>query len=252
MINYNMQANVGFRISDSKAPSLSGKDIHVWCVSLDLSERTIQTLQEHLSDDEQKRKKAFYFQEHRRRYIAARGLLRTLLGHYLDCHPAHLEFSYSERGKPKLKTFHHEKKLCFNLSHSNELALYAVSYERSIGVDIEYIEHVREVEQLAQSFFFPGEYELISSLPEALKSEAFYNIWTCKEAYLKARGEGLSGLKNIEIPEELAVPSDVGSSQEEVSGFSMYRLIVPQPGYAASLVAEGKGCHISFYRMNTF
>ncbi len=225
---------------------LSENDVHVWRADLNLSALRIQQLAETLSPDEQQRAERFYFERDRQHFIVGRGLLRAILGRYLNLEPLQLEFSYSPRGKPALVNTDPGKRLCFNLSHSHGLALYAVTRERAIGIDLEYIRSMPKVEQLAERFFSAGEYTLISSLPPEQQQEAFFKGWTCKEAYLKATGEGLIGLEQVEVsvtPGEPAALLSIQGDAKAASRWSLHQLEL-ESDYAAALAVEGRGWHL--------
>jgi 4'-phosphopantetheinyl transferase len=162
---------------------LGDSEVHIWQVNLDEVQLKL------LSADEQVRADRFKFEQHRKRFIAGRSFLRSLLSRYLQTDPMSLEFEYSSHGKPFLKS-----RLQFNLAHSQHLALYAVTYDRTVGIDIEAIRPIDDLDALVQRFFLPSEYKAI----QAQKS-LFFQYWTCKEAFLKATGTGLSKLKEIEI-----------------------------------------------------
>ncbi|MBE9008772.1 4'-phosphopantetheinyl transferase superfamily protein [Pseudanabaenaceae cyanobacterium LEGE 13415] len=169
-----------------KELELGANDVHVWQVDLDVTAFPIELL----STDEQSRANRFKFEQHRQRFIAGRGFLRSLLARYLNTDPAILEFDYGSHGKPFLK----DSSIQFNLAHSENLALFAVSVDRAIGIDIEYIRTIDQLDALVQRFFLPSEARTIQAQPEL-----FFQYWTCKEAFLKATGTGLSKLKELEI-----------------------------------------------------
>jgi 4'-phosphopantetheinyl transferase len=234
--------------SSSTTWILSENDVHVWGADLDLPASRIQQLVQTLSPDEQLRAERFYFERDRKHFIAGRGLLRTILGRYLDLEPNQLQFSYGSRGKPALVNTGTGGTHCFNLSHSNGLALYAVTRNCNLGIDLEYIRPMPKVEQLAKRFFSPGEYAVISSLPPDQQQEAFFKGWTCKEAYLKATGEGLIGLEQVEVsltPGEPAALVSIQGDSKVASRWSVHEL-KPAPGYAAALAIEGHGWNLDW------
>lgn len=237
-------------VSSPKTLLLSYNDIHLWCAKLDVLQDCVEQLAQHLSLDEQKRAERFRFERHRRRFIVARGLLRDILACYANVSPRHFEFSYSERGKPELAHHSMDKRLCFNISHSHELALYAITYEHRIGVDIEYtLNRKTDVEHLAKRFFLPHEYDVIRNTPPTHKHELFFKCWTIKEAYLKATGEGLAGLEQVEISFAAGQPNGLLSIKQDshaASRWSVYQLAIPKAGYTAALVVEGRGYHLTF------
>lgn len=228
---------------------LGPASVHVWRIPLDdwrSSERA--ALYASLSPDEQLRAARFHFERDRDRFVVAHGVLRELLGRYLDTAPAALSFAYSAYGKPALKQ--PETTLRFNLSHSHQLALLAVASERELGVDIEYRAAARADEDLARQFCAPDELAALASLPPAQWETGFYNAWTRKEALIKARGEGLSlPLTKIIVALLPAEPARLirSSDPADLSRWSMHAL-EPAPGYAAALVAAGQAPRIDCYR----
>ncbi|BAZ38832.1 4'-phosphopantetheinyl transferase HetI [Calothrix sp. NIES-4101] len=174
-------------------------EIHVWRLDLDRPESQLQQFVSLLSDDELARADRLYFQQHRQRFIVGRGILRTILSKYLHVLPQELQFSYEAFGKPVLAEKFSSSNLWFNLSHCQSMALCAVCLNRPIGIDLEYIRPITDVVTLAQQFFSPNEYAAMKSLPPNQKQEVFFRYWTCKEAYLKATGAGISQLQQIEV-----------------------------------------------------
>src|SRR5262249_12645966 len=141
---------------------------------------------------EEQRMRRFRFDEDRRRYLLGRGLLRLLLGHYLELTPDLLRFDYTPFGRPHLAAGLAPQLLEFNVSHSGELILIAVAAGRSLGIDVEQIRADVEVKAIAARFFSPSEQEALGRLAEGQQVEAFFDCWTRKEAYIKAKGDGLS------------------------------------------------------------
>jgi 4'-phosphopantetheinyl transferase len=172
---------------------LARDEVHVWRASLSLPAARVQDLRRTLAADELSRAERFHLPNDRQRFIAARGVLRAILGRYLKVEPGQIHFCYSAYGKPALDSgAGHDAGLHFNLAHSGQLALYAVAPSRRIGVDLERIRADLDYEQIAEQSFAPHERGALRAVPAHLKPEAFFNCWTRKEAYVKARGEGLS------------------------------------------------------------
>lgn len=220
-----------------------GKDeVHIWRASLDLPASGIWSLQQTLSADERKRAKRLYFQRDQEHFIVARGLLRAILGRYLNMQPGQLRFCYNPNGKPSLDRAYGGDVLRFNLSHSHGLALYAVTHGREIGIDLERIRPEVTEQQTAERFFSPQEVAVLNTLPANIRTEAFFNCWTRKEAYIKARGEGLSApLDNFEVslaPGEVAALLSFKGDPQETSRWSLQELY-PGPGYVAAIAVEG-------------
>ncbi len=235
--------------SPPKQLTLSDRDIHVWRADLNLPPEEIETLATTLSADESDRANRFHFEKDRKHFIAARGILRSLLGTYLNLPPSQLEFAYSDRGKPSLSVTL-PASLSFNLSHSNALALYAVTKTYSIGIDIEYLRPMSDVVQLAKRFFSPREYEAIAQLSPPEQQRAFFQAWTAKEAYLKATGVGLSGgLEKVEVSlgsrEALKLLSIDGDCRRAGS-WSLYS-VRSRPDYLAALAVENNSWNLSYW-----
>ena len=231
--------------SPPSVPNASSNEIHVWHIRLDVPLGQIQQLGRTLSQDEQLKAERFHFDRHRRRYIASHGSLREILSRYLGSDPSQLQFTYSPLGKPSLASKINSKKLCFNLSSSNELALCAITLNRSIGVDIEHIRPNPDAESLAKHFFSPREYNTINSFPPEQRQDVFYNLWTLKEAYLKATGEGIGGLEKVEISishRESQVLHSINGKPQTTRRWSIIQLL-PERAYTAGLALEGSVDH---------
>jgi 4'-phosphopantetheinyl transferase len=221
---------------------LTNSEVHVWRARLDLPDAHLHSLQASLAPEELNRAGRFYFEKDRRHFIAGRGLLRSILGRYLQVDPGQLHFSYEQYGKPVLAAAPGQELFRFNLSHSGGLALYAVTVGREIGVDIERIRTDLEYEQIAERFFSSQESAALRLLPPEIKPEGFFNCWTRKEAYIKARGEGLSlPLDQFDVtlaPGEPARLLNIRGNPQEAGRWSL-RELTPAPGYAAALAVEG-------------
>lgn len=229
---------------------LSSHDVHVWRASLEQSATQVQQLAQILSEDERVRAERFYFERDRKHFTVARGVLRTILGRYLNIEPKQLKFSYGFRGKPALDNTQADSRLQFNLSHSHGLALYAVTRDRQIGIDLEQIRPTSDLEKLAKRFFSSREHAEICSLAPNQKQEAFFNAWTRKEAYLKATGEGLAQLEQIEVslvPGEPAALLNIQQDSQAAARWSLQSLI-PATGYVAALAAEGHDWHLTCWQ----
>jgi 4'-phosphopantetheinyl transferase len=204
-------------------------------------------LEEVLSRDELERARRFHFDRDRRRFTLARGALRMILSGYLNTDPKLIVFEYGPQGKPSLTSSPSE--IRFNVAHSEELALIAVSCERELGVDLEHVRSLASVEQIPERFFSPREAAVFRSLPGHLVEAAFFACWTRKEAYVKARGGGLSiPLDRFDVSLEPSQPAallDVRDNPAEVARWGMVEL-QPASGYAGALVAQGKDWHFSY------
>jgi len=219
---------------------LTGKDsAHVWLASLDLAADRIAALRENLSPDEQSRCSRFVIQKVRDRFIAARGQLREILASYLSWAPAEIAFRYGQHGKPLLN-HSPQPSLQFNLSHSGEYALVAVTMHGAIGIDIEQLRSGRPLLKLAERFFSPRESAELRSLPEQLQEDAFYACWTRKEAYLKAIGTGLATpLNAFDVTLLPGVPPALAAHRltpDETGHWQLVDIAVPS-GYRGALAA---------------
>ena len=230
---------------------LHNNEVHVWRSSLEQPAEKIQQLLQTLSEDERIRANKFYFERDRRRFIVGRGLLRILLGRYTNIEPHQLQFSYSSRGKPALLSTSSCNSLYFNLSHSHELVLYAVTRDRQIGIDLEQIRPMSDIEQLSKSCFCTREADLICSLPPKEQQVAFFQIWTGKEAYLKATGEGIAQLRQVEVcfaPGEPLKLLNIQINSQTDTRWSLQTL-TPATDYLAALVVEGHDWHLDCWEL---
>jgi 4'-phosphopantetheinyl transferase len=230
----------------SRASSkLSLSAVQVWRVFLDRIPGDVGGPGEILSPDEEERANRFYFERDRRRFTVARGALRAILGGYLRVDAKSIRFDYGPQGKPRLASA--TSGIQFNVAHSGELALIAVARERELGIDIELVRPLNSANQIAESFFSPREVAALQSLSRHLAKEAFFACWTRKEAYIKARGGGLSiPLAGFDVslePGEPAALLAVRDDPDEVSRWGMVELH-PAPGYKGALVAQGKDWHV--------
>lgn len=219
-------------------------EVHVWRAQLDQERATIRALAEVLTAEERERAERFYFQKDRDHFVVARGVLRMIFGRYLNISPAAIRFSYNRYGKPALEGYGAGDAVPrFNLSHSHALALYAFTRGREIGLDIEFIREDFARIEIAERFFSPREVEMLRAVPPELQSNAFFNCWTRKEAYIKALGEGLSHpLDRFTvsfIKGEPAALLSIADDPQEISRWSLVEL-APGPGYAAALAVEGR------------
>lgn len=199
-------------------------------------------MQELLSADERQRAARFHFEMHRNRFVLGHGFLRAILGNYLRIDPAAIRFHYAPTGKPSLAAPEGGQSLCFNMSDSGELALYAICLNRRIGIDVECIRVVSEMHEIAKRYFAPEEFNELCSLPTSLQQEGFFRCWTRKEAYLKAIGEGLGvPLDQFVVsiaPKEVARVVSILGDPEEASRWSV-RELTPTLNHLGALAVEG-------------
>jgi len=203
-----------------------------------------------LSSDEISRAERFRFAPDRNRFVATRGLLRLLLSRYADCKPELLKFAYTAYGKPWLTVPENSSRISFNVSHSSDLALFGITRERRIGVDVEAISHAIEGEKLAARFFNAAELSAIRSASDSCAE--FYRYWVAKEAYTKAVGRGLSiPLHEFQVDrsaEKVIVPDGLVEESNAIS-WSVCELSAPA-GYVAALSVEGPCSALSCGHVN--
>jgi len=228
--------------SPNATPELASDEIHVWRASLPEGRPDLQLLESTLSQDERTRAARFILERDRNRFIAARGILRDLLGKYLQRTPQAIEFVYGPRGKPALAGDRSRPRISFNLSHSHGLAMIAIGREREVGIDVELIRPEVATEDIAKRYFSVNEVDELSKLPADVRTEAFFLCWTRKEAYIKAKGDGLHiSLDSFDVslsPGGAVTLSGVDDSRWRIESF--VPILTADPKYVAAVAAEGK------------
>ena len=221
---------------------LGNDEVHVWRATLDLPIARVASLEQTLAADERTRAGRFHYERDRRHFIVARGFLRMILGRYLGRDPRALRFGSNPYGKPSLAAESGgDATLSFNVTHAGGMALYAVTANRAVGIDLEGIRMDVECDSIAEHFFSPRERRMLRAVPSAQRPEAFFHCWTRKEAYVKARGLGLSiALDQFDVSVSLAEPAALLQTREEgqeSSHWSLHDLPVGE-GYVAALAVE--------------
>lgn len=227
----------------AQLPPLAEKDLHVWLAHLPEERAHLEKFIAVLSPDERERVSRFRFDEHRERSQIARGLLRLLLSRYTGNDAAALNFACNSHGKPELPG----SGLYFNTSHSGQYAVFAFTRAAAVGVDIEQVRgDMSRREEIAQKYFAPGEREQLRVLPESSRARGFFDLWTRKEAFVKARGDGLfSGLDQFEtLLEEPRVLTVRGAPAVD-----WWICALPDvPGYSGAVVVNAAHCFPHFWR----
>ncbi|MCA9970356.1 MAG: 4'-phosphopantetheinyl transferase superfamily protein [Anaerolineales bacterium] len=211
--------------------------VHLWRVPLAQPPEVVARLHALLAPDEQARAARFHFERHRRQFAVARGALRTLLGGYLGVAETAVAFTYTTHGKPELPG----ADLCFNVSHSGELALMAFARRRMLGVDVEAVRELQDAAGIAERFFAPSEVAVFRQVAPAWQPQAFFNCWTRKEAFIKAIGEGLSHpLDRFEVTLRPGEPARLLTVDGSAAEAARWRLaaVDPAPGYIGALIAR--------------
>lgn len=190
-----------------------------------------------MSGDELARASRFVFDLHRNRYLAGRLALRELLGRYLDRAPSDVRFAYSPYGKPELPG----ERLRFNIAHSDDLAVIGLTEQDRLGVDVERIRELEDIDGLARTVFSTRELDVFLALPGASKTQAFFNCWTRKEAFVKAVGDGLShplDVFDVSLrPGEEARLLEVSGSTARAAAWSLFD-VSPMDGWAGAVAVE--------------
>jgi len=235
----------------ASAPPLAPNEIHVWATTLTPTSADFETRAKTLSAEETERAHKFKFEKHRNRFIAGRGALRQILAPYLGANPTDLLFSYSSNGKPQLANDSAIKGIHFNLAHSENVALVAVTRIGNVGVDVEHVRPVENVDHLVARFFSARENEAFQKVPDREKPVAFFNLWTRKEALLKATGEGITrSLSLVEVsflPGEpaqlLAIAGDAAKAAEwALRDFS------PAKSFAGAVAIRSRNIIVQYWK----
>ena len=232
-------------------PDLAGDEIHVWCARLDKLATDLPSFARPLSESERKRADRFQFERDRNRFIVRHGLLRMILGRYLNIEPSRVALSFESRGKPLLSGSAVMPPFHFNLSHSNGLALIAGTRQAALGVDVELVRFVPEADQIAAKFFSPREGAMLNAIPAEQKMEAFFHCWTRKEAYLKATGEGIAdALPRIEVSLTPGQPARLLKINGDAPAASLWTLsdLVPAPGFVGALAIKAGRLKLACWR----
>jgi len=223
-------------------------EVHVWRATLEWPDAAAHRLEQCLSADERGRMERFCFGRDRLRYLIGRGLLRLLLGRYLDVAPRDLRFETMAAGKPHLAAG--QGRLQFNLAHSGEYVLIAIADGRTVGIDVEEVRDDLDACQVAAHFFSPNEQRDLEALTGRVKIEAFFECWTCKEAYVKARGDGLSLLLDqFDVSLRPGEPARLIATRPDAAEARRWQLsgLDVADGYKAALVVEGQGGTLRFW-----
>jgi 4'-phosphopantetheinyl transferase len=209
-------------------------EIHLWRAEIDAAPAVLEVLAQPLSVNERERARRFRAESDRTRFTCARGWLRQLLAGYVDVDPADLTFIDGGRGKPRLDR-PNVPWLSFNVSHSAGVAVYAIARGRAVGVDIEEVRQDFPVDAVARRFFAAPDHRALAALPADDRINAFFAMWSQKEAYLKGMGVGLGEIdRAIAATPDYRKPIDDGESADwSLASFDA------GPGFAAAVAVEG-------------
>jgi 4'-phosphopantetheinyl transferase len=222
-------------------PPLEGAQIHVWAALVDESSDGPSELASILSPNEVERAKRFRFLRDQSRFVQGRLALRRILAHYTRVEPAALKFDYGSHGKPVIAGLKSGTTLHFNMSHSDGLALISVTALCPVGIDVERVRSLNDIADVAKRFFSPGEIGALNGAPDDQKFEAFFDLWTRKEALLKATGEGLTNaglqLETLSMLEKSDGRVHVRLGPVSLTGWTLHRL-EPAKGFRAALAVS--------------
>ena len=231
-------------VASARLSGLESGEVHVWRLRLGATPAGLASLRDLLDDAERQRADRFVFGVHRDRYVVAHGLLRRLVSRYTGASAAGLAFVGEARAKPRLSR---RPSLRFSLSHSGDLGLVALAWNREVGVDVEAIRPLDDLEGLAETCFSPAEKAEFKALPEASRLRAFFEGWTRKEAFLKAIGDGLSRpLSSVEVTLRPGEPARLLRVEWDQTLCSRYALWVlsPADGFAGALATAGEDSYV--------
>ncbi|CAM3349006.1 4'-phosphopantetheinyl transferase superfamily protein [Zobellia roscoffensis] len=220
-------------------------EAHIWNFNVNDFD-ALYSYQKLLSPDELERAGKFKFEKDRKTYILARGLLRDLSGRYLGVPPENISFKYSDYGKPH---YNQETSLRFNVSHSGELIVLAFVTQGQVGVDVERIKPNFDSAKIAREFFSPDEVSEVLSYPEASLGKAFFNCWTRKESFIKAKGAGLSfdlTSFSVSIHDDFPQLLRTQWNPKEKDSWKFFSF-VPQEGYFSALCVSSEIENVSCF-----
>jgi 4'-phosphopantetheinyl transferase len=210
-----------------------------------------EKLFKNLSADEIKRAKRFHFENDKKHFIIGRGILRSLLGKFLNTEPSSIAFSYAKNGKPSI-VIPADNNLFFNISHSHNRIVLALSYAADLGIDIEFRKELLDIDRLAKNYFSMNENKIFSRLTEQEKSGAFFDCWTRKEAFVKAVGGGLTipfnsfdvSVESCKSPKLLRV----GGNYTTVEEWQLFNLQMAK-GYSGALAIKANNVALHYLNL---
>jgi 4'-phosphopantetheinyl transferase len=217
-------------------------DVQVWSASVGNWQPHLASLAALLAPEEAERSRRFLLQRDRDRSVTSRGLLRLILATYLRTEPAQIQFRYLAQGKPVLAPELHPGPLHFSVSHSRDLIVYAISFLAPLGVDVELVRPLPESARVSADYYSGRENQILAALDPTEQTEAFFRVWTRKEAYLKAIGIGLGqALREIEVSVLRDEPARILSVAGDEREAARWHLAAFQPdaGYLAALATTG-------------
>ena len=228
-----------------KILTLADTELHVWRAQLPTDGSVLRRFEKILSDEEKERAEKFLVADAKERFVAARGILREMLGKYLGAYPSAILLSYGPHGKPFVSVSDSSKDIRFNLSHSDGYGAVVFARHREVGIDIEQVRPEAAGEDIARRFFSRQEIEQLGEIPEENRTEGFFRCWTRKEAYIKALGAGLQiPLDSFTVPIADAQPHELTDGEGSVWSLHPFE---PAGGFVGAVAAQGKGWRLKFW-----
>jgi len=224
-------------------------EVELWQCPLDLPPASLHEAYGVLSTDEIERARRYRFDRDRERFVAARAFLRRTLAQHLTASPRDLAFVYGPFGKPGLSSRWAGETLEFNLSHSGDIAVLAITRGLAVGIDVEWILPVPDLQPIASGFFSAHEISALNALPPEGRDFAFYCCWTRKEAFLKALGNGLAHPGNsfdVSLDEKCPRVLSIRDGSESHSSWTLHHLC-PRAGYVGALAVRGDAVHAAWH-----
>ena len=230
--------------SEREIPPLGDREVHVWFVSLQAKNETqLLELRTWLIPSEQARADRFLFEKHRNRFIVGRARQRQLLGRYRDQSPAEVDFQYDGLGKPSFRGSQPAEGVCFNFTNSDQAGMLAVARDVELGIDLERLRPLQNLEGLAERFFTAAETEEILAAEGLTQRDLFFRCWTRKEAYLKAVGKGLTfPLNLVQVSIAANEPARIVSINHDENAAAAWTLmhLDPMEGHFGALAYAGQ------------
>ena len=222
-------------------------EVHVWHYVLDVNTERKAGLKRMLNDEELDQAARYRFEKHRRRFIASRGTLRIIIARYLDCEPHRLHIGYGKHGKPYIVSENSVQNIRFNATNSHGLGAIAISRRSELGLDLEKVCSNDDYELVASRVFSTEEREWLIRLPEEERLSAFFELWTCKEAYLKGKGFGLAVPPNhfsVSMDPEKEPRLSWSAIDDNDPQRWLFKKLSIEPGFVACLAVECGRCTV--------
>ncbi len=228
-------------------PGFLAGQVHIWTMPTQAAEPVVAGLERVLSRDELERASRFRFPHLAGAYVITHGVLRLLLARYLDRDPAAISFEYGVQGKPAVSE---NPQLDFNLTHSEGMAAVAVTVGCALGLDLEHLRPISDIEEIAGRYFCPEEAAELLSLAPGQREQAFFRCWTRKEAYIKAVGDGLScPLDSFQVTIQADMPArlvHIAGDRAAAARWTLHDLSLA-PDYIAALAYPDRQRAVSLF-----